>query len=607
MTNLYIAGVAVVLPEDFKANITEENPFITKKGEYSYDIELSLLNPINAKLYKHINRLNFSGTDIENRTADLIVKDQPKLKGIEIILGFTNTSVKIQVASGNSALNYVFSQNNKIWENNFGEAPLVSVGTAWEILDQQYPATNCTYPPFLVMQDSSSYVYNITRSICNMWIAAELADQPATSGSSPLVPCPYLMYYIEKFVELKGFTLKSNILRSDARAMKCYLLNPQKTRTYADILPDWTEREFVDEVQKFFNVRFIVNAIDNSIDIVRDSSQVVAADTIELKKVLKVFEQNRNQSNTNAETYKNVAYNLPSNNYFDYQKLSDGVLENLWITDVADYDTLSALITRDAATWGGLVNTRHIYRTVNDNQYYMLYGFQYGVDDDDAEDDQFWFGLRNIDIYRDFIVSPTATKLSLKITPARMMINRWFHSQTTVSQLNFPYQYPWCSEMPVQAEFKNLIQLIEEGVNTWRPALLELCMYTGKKTFTWATTSGNLYDARLPFSHTDNLCEMKDVAFGVPNWETIRSSWYTETDTFRLNGPGGIAESYYTETNYDETKPTTVYFLPQSDFNVKSNILINNKKFVCEKIEYDVNKHGVVDNTIKGTFYPVLE
>ena len=38
MTELYIDGVSVVLPDNFSTTIKRENPFFTHSGEYSYDI-----------------------------------------------------------------------------------------------------------------------------------------------------------------------------------------------------------------------------------------------------------------------------------------------------------------------------------------------------------------------------------------------------------------------------------------------------------------------------------------------------------------------------------------------------------------------------------------
>lgn len=79
MTELYIDRQLVVLPETFSITIIEENPSFTKNGSYTYDISLSLLDSINAKIYKHLNRLNRKGDIPKNRSAYLVVDNEPVL------------------------------------------------------------------------------------------------------------------------------------------------------------------------------------------------------------------------------------------------------------------------------------------------------------------------------------------------------------------------------------------------------------------------------------------------------------------------------------------------------------------------------------------------
>ena len=105
MTELYIDGTAVVLPADFSTTVKRENPFFTKNGEYTYDITLQLDNSINAGLYAHLNRLNSILELKAKRQAVLVADNRVFCNGTEIITGWTDTTVSIQIASGNSELN----------------------------------------------------------------------------------------------------------------------------------------------------------------------------------------------------------------------------------------------------------------------------------------------------------------------------------------------------------------------------------------------------------------------------------------------------------------------------------------------------------------------
>ena len=90
MTNLYIDGIAVVLPSEFSITVKQENAFFTKNGEYTYDIELSLLVPENAKLYGFLNRLNITDRPAHKRKAVLVADNRVYLNGTEIITGWTD-------------------------------------------------------------------------------------------------------------------------------------------------------------------------------------------------------------------------------------------------------------------------------------------------------------------------------------------------------------------------------------------------------------------------------------------------------------------------------------------------------------------------------------
>ena len=89
MTQLYIDGIEVVLPKSFSVQVKRENPLITKNGEYTYDVTLSLTNPVNADLYRHLNRLNVQELPRSKRSAVLIADNRVYCNGTEVITGWT--------------------------------------------------------------------------------------------------------------------------------------------------------------------------------------------------------------------------------------------------------------------------------------------------------------------------------------------------------------------------------------------------------------------------------------------------------------------------------------------------------------------------------------
>ena len=88
MTQLIIAGVETVLPQNFSVTVKRENSFFTKSGEYTYDCTLRLDNPVNQQLYGFLNRLNrvADGSPVgTRRTAMLMADGHVYCRGTEVI------------------------------------------------------------------------------------------------------------------------------------------------------------------------------------------------------------------------------------------------------------------------------------------------------------------------------------------------------------------------------------------------------------------------------------------------------------------------------------------------------------------------------------------
>ena len=114
MTELFIDGISAVLGKDFNIQVKRENPLFTKNGEYTYDITLPLDNATNADLYRHLNRLNSTQAVATNRRAVLVADNRVYCNGTEIITGWTEDTVSIQIASGNSELNWLIGADLQI-------------------------------------------------------------------------------------------------------------------------------------------------------------------------------------------------------------------------------------------------------------------------------------------------------------------------------------------------------------------------------------------------------------------------------------------------------------------------------------------------------------
>ena len=137
MTELYIEGQKVYLSDDFMIDFYRYNPFFSKKGDYTYDIDVNLNVPENARLYKHIHRPNC--LDHPSDRSAILIFDNMAIKGTEVVLSVENNIVKIQIVAGNSELNYLSAGGRRMQDYDLGSIPTLDTTVAIESLSGTYP------------------------------------------------------------------------------------------------------------------------------------------------------------------------------------------------------------------------------------------------------------------------------------------------------------------------------------------------------------------------------------------------------------------------------------------------------------------------------------
>ena len=158
MTELLIDGVQAVLPKDFSIQVKRENPLITKNGEYTYEITLQLTNSTNAALYAHLNRLNSLQELKTKRSAILVADNRVYCNGTEIITGWTDDTVSLQIASGNSELNYFIGSDLLIGTLQMKRTSVVTVADMFPYIEKTYPEVEYCLAP--VLDQGTGKIYN---------------------------------------------------------------------------------------------------------------------------------------------------------------------------------------------------------------------------------------------------------------------------------------------------------------------------------------------------------------------------------------------------------------------------------------------------------------
>jgi len=581
MIHLYIDNQPVFLSANNSFEYYKRNPLFTKEGEHTYEIEIDLHVPSNAILYKHINRRDVT-LRTTGRSAVIFDGARCLFRGTEIILGATNNTVRIQLISGNSELNYL--SGGYMRDLNFGTID-VTLEQARQSLSASYPEFNYVCCPVLVNTDNNlvgtgSKYYNQVDTQNN-------SQAPTTLANATLRVQPYLLFYVEKTIELLGYTLQRNVLREDY-TKKIICVNGLDSNNYADILPDWSVSDFVSHVETLFNVVFLVNPNDKTVDIVRTNTFYEQSTPIYIKTddILNEYEKNYEQENEVYTNYTNVKYKFPSGiEYYEFADIDPEILKlctfrtnRLWDFDI-DPATFNQMIIYKDQFFG----INHVYRVDNSSgtmKFYQHLMYLQRVVNNENDKDFVELEIIPAEIY----LRENGTFMKFTVPLARNVLEVSDSSQNT----------------------QGLIDYIKDGITEKQaPNHLFIAFYEGYQEYFISVDSSNGESARSDSNHRIPMCHTTPFHHGSYNFgdAALYAVYPDKTVTLELDGEHGLYNSLYkhnlkvnegTEYNIKFKRKGRIYD-PMSVF------VIGNQKYYCIEMKYQIDNNEVSD-IVEGTF-----
>lgn len=329
MTNLYIDGIAVVLPSEFSITVKQENAFFTKNGEYTYDIELSLLVPENAKLYGFLNRLNITDRPAHKRKAVLVADNRVYLNGTEIITGWTDTQVSIQLVSGNSELNYFVGSDELISTLEMKETnPVVNGSVSTDYVKKTYPDVDynlmMTYDS-LHQVDKNIWLYRLYNNDINNPYAGYIV-QKENIQPYDYIPQPYLCAYMRELLKALGYTLEYNAIE-DTPYKSVYIVHVCETYKWNEMLPGWTAKDFLQNIETMFNGSFLIDHRTKKVSFLLNVSYLPKVRNVHLQNVVDAYTVEVEEEEESDAVNSTIKYKLPSSEYYKMRCLPDVVKE----------------------------------------------------------------------------------------------------------------------------------------------------------------------------------------------------------------------------------------------------------------------------------------
>lgn len=571
MTRLFIDGQEVVLSENFELELITENPYFTRNGEYTYDIDIDLRDAHNRSIYQNINRSDVT-KGIKNRKATLMSGALEIISGMEVVLSIENYTAKIQIVAGNSQLNYEGGDTNirSMLLDGISMSPQEAVNT----LFGNFPEYNVVYPPIVNYTES-----NGDMSILNN---VQVGEDISFTDVENISPQYYLLYVIENLITKLGFTKGVNELEDDPVWSRLFIVNPYKDSILQELLPDWTINEFIEQIELFLDCIISIDKVNGRFNIISlnkyfENQDIVYLDNVIDDSVEKTFDVDTNY----AFAYKYVSYDLPSDKYYNYLKLKDGVRENCSIVSSPEWDD---------------------FQTQYEQYYsgpYILHSDDYGLDyvvTDYSVSGETKKGLIIVDRFKDAGDLDSRDKSSFQIVPAEIE-KISIYSVTGGRYLIGPAVKKLKTD-PGSNAINDLINSSE--VKSDIPDKLYVGIYYGiQKALNRGPNEfpGEYWD-KMPMGSNDRYFIQEPTTLGG-NQAILTLPDYTIT----LDGDNGLFNRIYkNKREIDTSVEYTFQFLTNTVYKLDRIFVIRNKRYYCKEIRYKITPKGM-DKIAEGVFY----
>lgn len=581
MVSLYIAGVEAVLPSDFATEIKIENSFFTKNGEYTYEFKLPLNNPTNAELYSHLHRLNNASEIKEKRQAVLVADNRCYINGTEIITDWTEDSVSIQLASGNSELNYLIGADLQVSFLDMGTAELTDASGRVAYYTQSLQGS---YPEY----DYVSASVSTPAGILNEWRFGKTTSGYSLRLADDTIRIvqPYLCAIVRRILTALGYTIGVNQLE-DSRYSQLIVVHDVNTLEYAKMLPGWSVKDFFENLERMFNLVLVVNNKNRTVDIIFANRFYLAAEEVHLSAVEDEYEVEVDEDNANLMTNANIGYDLPDSDYFRFAKMNDSLVNLCEKHESPSLLTLGVYFmnNKPMRTIGIDTSTgrQYVYRP------YQLPNFQGGM-----------FPMREVNQYAN--LDKGGEEVTLKFIPCAQVLHIIPCYDAGGEMVE---DYVWMlpsieGNTTTEGEdvsALNMTELIESGKTDSSQSgsgRLSLAFWHGCR-------SENAISAALPAAYP---LAMSDNMFQILN-EQMEGAPMTVVDSeYSLRLSVLDAELYSGVYNIDTTKAYKFYTSDPNLPDARLIFVIRNKRFVCREMNFSIAQ-GQKQKRWSLTCYPI--
>lgn len=516
------------------------------------------------------------------RKKDILIKEY-----VNDVLQSETTSTKDDTDGFNSCANgntldvAAYWLLNKSDDANFVCTPAVNTDSGYTVnsvcyyIDRDFNWQNEDVMYFL--QNRSLYHESSTsgqRPI--QWTESALSDY-VEDETNVVVPQPYLVYVIERFVEELGYQIESSDLRTNW-LKNVIIVNTSKTLFIKNMLPHWTATRFMTEVEHLFGVVFWFDSKKKTCRILR---RVNAFSTYErLTNVGDSLNVEVDDESTTDISNANVVIDYGEDliHHFD-----DTIIDNSTLVECDDMDAINALFAGSEAPDGTPVTSCVALNLSNGRKYILKDG-----------------SVVTCDQMGDLIRGKDNDEIELGILPAQVTTYESYVVYPRMSS-NYGQQYlVYKNDHPILQRCPKAPSIPQKSNN------LNIGEYIDGNDEVTNNTVDKMYVALFD----GNTNRQKKY----PGYGDVKSKWIYEnmgwcwedddltglgfsdhTDTLQLYGGESIntLEDNWTNVNIDTTRKHSFTIYVDNRIDVRKIFVIDGKRYVCESVKYIIDENGL--------------
>lgn len=409
-------------------------------------------------------------------------------------------------------------------------------------------------------------------------------------------PQPFIVSIIHRMMNAIGY----NIIRDDINNSEfkyCYIPSTTETELINEMLPHWTLNDFMSEIENFFGVIFLFDEENKACSIVSKKEYYKEGQLSFLNLIGDNFDTTFDDDNQIDISNANVSFGMKDG----LHKLDETIVKNAVVKEMDNYSIdqiKTAIINGDQWLFGDDINKVIATRL---GRHFIKYR------DKACECNEL----------RDYKIDESESNIQLKIKPALLDFSKltiidaptsgnnevyetWTESYGSMMPTKWPA--PICPKMGAWTNELNITEAIDYGFKEIvKPDYLPLALVKKEE---WVN-----------FKIKNTLIGVDDEINAAVYWGSTYGSGDTSDMTLaennvalRLNPTDGMTTLYNQSIDVgvkikgQVITKVNIYdkIIPQLD----NFFIINGKRYICQKIEYKVNKKGI-DPTKVGYFFEI--